>query len=383
MTLCQQLASESMSSMKEIKPGLFCDEQFLQLGGLGADLGGTTFKIGETQGFTLLTKDTLQQPSPWADGPKKFAETIADQWVALAAKSGRTLRDYRFFSAAMCGPTNSMTGTVLRITNRGSELWRRRCFRQDIIDVLTRRGVSNPVVVVGNDGMFFNLGEWASAVMAELVAPSSTFITVCPGTGLAFGAMLGGMAWKGEQGEGAEEGHRSCDPAALCRLAGVDTVVDFPKCGCGNPGICLEKTPACVDGLVALVKSQMDAGQWPGESDARKLALSLLDRAERGDAKAWKVIRVQMMIVGMILAEFHRTYKSPVYCCPGAYTTRAGILDRCLEAIREGFEANRAFRDSDDPKVLIYPGACGENAAVYGGILYAALQSQALRVGAR
>jgi predicted NBD/HSP70 family sugar kinase len=368
--------------MKEIKPGLFCDEQFLTLGGLGADLGGTTFKIGQTQGLNLLTKETLQQPSRWADGPKKFAEAIVESWAGLARQSGRTLREYRYFSCAMCGPTNSTTGTVLRITNRGSELWQRRSFRQDLTETLLKHGALNPMVSVGNDGMFFNLGEWAIAVMSGMVSPSSTFITVCPGTGLAFGAMLSGLPWKGEQGEGAEEGHRSCDPASLCRLAGVDLPIQFPRCGCGNPGVCLEKTPACVDGLVALVQAQMDAGRWPGETDARKLALSLLDKADQGDAAAWEVIRVQMMIVGMILAEFHRTYKSPFYCCPGAYTTRENIRERCLAAIQAGFETNRAFRDPNDTEVLIYPGSCGENAAVFGGVLFAALQANSLRVGA-
>src|SRR5438128_2598067 len=103
--------------MKEIKPGLFCHEQLLTLRGLGADLGGTTFKIGETEGFTLLTRDTVEQPSRWADGPEKFAETLVDRWAMLASQSGRKLSEYRFFSAAMCGPTNSRTGTVLRITN--------------------------------------------------------------------------------------------------------------------------------------------------------------------------------------------------------------------------------------------------------------------------
>lgn len=370
------------SVMKEIKPGLICDEQFLTAGGLGADLGGTTFKIGETEGLTLLTKETVQQPSPWADGPRKFSQAIVESWTALAQKSGKTLRDYRFFSAAMCGPTNSTTGTVLRITNRGSELWRRRCFRQDLADALVQCGVRNPVVSVGNDGMFFNLGEWAHAVLDGLVSPSTTFLTVCPGTGLAFGAVLSGMPWKGEQGEGAEEGHRSCDPKALAKLAGVDLPIQFPRCGCGNPGICLEKTPACVDGLVALVQSEIDAGLWPGETDARKLGLTLLDRADAGDPAAWRVIRVQMMFLGMILAELHRTYKSPVYCCPGAHTTRQNLRERCFEAIREGFEVNRAFRDPNDPEVLIYPGACGENAAVFGGVLFAALQSGALKVGA-
>ena len=366
--------------MKEIKPGLFCAEAFLAQRGLGADPGGTTFKIGETQGLSLLTKDTIQQPSRWADGPQKFAEAIVESWAALAGQSGRTLKDYTFFSSAMCGPTNSTTGTVLRITNRGSELWTRRGFRQDLTDALVKRSVVNPVVVLGNDGMFMNLGEWAYAVMAGTVEPNKTFITACPGTGFAFGAMLAGMAWKGEQGEGAEEGHRSCDPAALCRLAGVDVPVKFPCCGCGNPGVCLEKTPACVDGLVALVQAEMDAGRWPGETDARKLALSLLGRADSGDAAAWRVIRVQMRIVGMILAELHRTYKSPVYCCPGAYTTTKNIRQRCLDALYEGFEANRAFRDANDPNVLIYQGACGENAAVLGGVLFAALQSGALKV---
>lgn len=367
--------------MKEIKPGLLCDEKFLSSGGLGADLGGTTFKIGETKGLELLTKETIQHPSPWAEGPQKFAASVVESWAALAAKSGRTLKDYQFFSAAMCGPTNSNTGTVLRITNRGSELWKRRCFRRDLIEALIKRGAQNPIVAVGNDGMFFNLGEWAQAVLVGMISPSATFLTVCPGTGLAFGAMLSGMPWKGDQGEGAEEGHRSCDPAALCRLAGVHLPIEFPKCGCGNPGVCLEKTPACVDGLVGLVQSQINAGYWPGESDARKLALGLLDRAERGEAAPWQVIRIQMMFVGMILAELHRTYKSPVYCCPGAYTTRPNILERCLEAIREGFEVNRAFRDENDPKVVIYPGACGENAAVFGGVLFSALQSGSLRVG--
>ena len=368
--------------MKEIKPGLFCDERFLSLGGLGADLGGTTYKIGQTLGLSLLTTETVQQPSRWADGPHKFAEAIVDSWSNLAAQSRRSLKDYRFFATAMCGPTNSRTGTVLRITNRGSELWRRRCFRNDLVEALLKRGVDSPIVTVGNDGMFFNLGEWAKAVQAEIVAPDATFITVCPGTGLAFGAMLSGMPWKGEQGEGAEEGHRSCDPVKLCQLAGVDLPIQFPACGCGNPGVCLEKTPACVDGLVALVETEMKAGRWPGHSDARKLALSLLDRADQGDAAAWRVIRVQMMLVGMILAEFHRTYKAPVYCCPGAYTTRLNVREKCLAAIHEGFQINQAFRDPDDPKVLIYPGACGENAAVYGGVLFAALQSGALKVGA-
>lgn len=368
--------------MKEIRPGLLCEEDFLNQRGLGADLGGTTFKIGETQGLTLLTKETIQQPSPWAEGPEKFADALVERWTTLAARSGRTLKDYRYFSAAMCGPTNSSTGTVLRITNRGSELWQRRCFRQDVTAALNRRGVQNPIVAVGNDGMFFNLGEWASAVSSGLVSPVATFLTVCAGTGLAFGAMLSGLPWKGEQGEGAEEGHRSCDPLTFCRLAGVDLPVKFPACGCGNPGVCVEKTPACVDGLVALVQAQVDAGRWPGEKDARKLALSLLDRADRGEKPAWEVIRVQMMMLGMILAELHRTYKSPVYCCPGAYSTRENVRQRCLDAIREGFEANRAFRDALDAPVLIYQGACGENSAVYGGVLFAALQAKALRVGA-
>jgi predicted NBD/HSP70 family sugar kinase len=366
--------------MKEIKPGLLCDSEFLTLGGLGADLGGTTFKIGETQGLTLLTKKTLQQPSPWAEGPQKFAAAIVARWTALAAQSGRTLNDYGFFSAAMCGPTNSTTGTVLRITNRGSELWQRRCFREDLTQALVQSGVQNPIVCVGNDGMFFNLGEWSSAVLADKVSANRTFLTVCAGTGLAFGAMLSGMPWKGEQGEGAEEGHRSCDPVALCRLAGVDLPIQFPRCGCGNPNVCLEKTPACVDGLVALVQSEIDAGLWPGEIDARHLALSVLDRANKGDAAAWRVIRVQMMVLGMILGELHRTYKAPVYCCPGAYSTRQNIRQRCVDAITEGFEANRAFRDANDPPVLIYPGLCGENAAVVGGVIFAALQSGALRV---
>jgi predicted NBD/HSP70 family sugar kinase len=367
--------------MKEIKPGLFCDEQFLTQRGLGADLGGTTFKIGDTQGVTLLTKDTVQQDSLWGEGPAKFADAIVESWVGLANRSGRKLQDYRFFSAAMCGPTNSTTGTVLRITNRGSEFWKRRWFRDDLLQALSRRGVPNPVVSVGNDGMFFNLGEWAHAVMDGLVSPGGTFITVCAGTGLAFGAVLSGIPWKGEQGEGAEEGHRSCDPVSLCRLAGVDVPVKFPACGCGNPGVCLEKTPACVDGLVALVQAQIDAGRWPGETDARRLALGLLDRAEKGEDAAWGVIRVQMMLIGIILAELHRTYKSTVYCCPGAYSTRKNIRERCLGAIRDGFEANRAFRDADDPKVNIYPGSCGENAAIFGGVLFAALQAGALKVG--
>jgi hypothetical protein len=125
----------------------------------------------------------------------------------------------------------------------------------------------------------------------------------------------------------------------------------------------------------------MDAGRWPGATDARKLALSLLDRADQGDAAAWGVIQIQMRIVGMILAELHRTYKSGVYCCPGAYSTRLNIRERSLEAIHEGFELNRAFRDDGDPKVLIYPGSCGENAAVFGGVLFAAMQSGSLRVG--
>jgi predicted NBD/HSP70 family sugar kinase len=372
----------AVEHFQEIKPGLFCQDQFLSLRGLGADTGGTTYKIGETLGLTLLTKDTVQQPSRWADGPRNFAQSIVESWTTLAAKSGRKLRDYHFFSCAMCGPTNSTTGTVLRITNRGSELWQRHCFRNDLVEALTQAGVQSPVVSVGNDGMFFNLGEWASAVMSGRVSPASTFVTVCPGTGLAFGAMLSGMPWKGDQGEGAEEGHRSCDPVALCRLAGVDLPIQFPQCGCGNPGTCLEKTPACVDGLVALVQSQINAGRWPGEKDARKLALSFLDRADQGDAAAWEVIRIQMMLVGMILAELHRTYKSPVYCCPGAYSTRPHIQERCLQAIYAGFEANRAFRDPDDPDVLIYPGACGENAAVFGGILFGALRSGVLKISA-
>ena len=145
--------------------------------------------------------------------------------------------------------------------------------------------------------------------------------------------------------------------------------------------MCLEKTPACVDGLVALVQSEIKAGRWPGATDAHQLGLTLLDRANQGDAPAWRVIRVQMMMIGIILGELHRTYKSQVYCCPGAYSTRQNIRQRCLDAIREGFEVNRAFRDENDPEVLIYPGACGENAAVFGGVLFAAMQAGALRVG--
>jgi hypothetical protein len=57
------------------------------------------------------------------------------------------------------------------------------------------------------------------------------------------------------------------------------------------------------------------------------------------------------------------------------------IRDRCLQAILDGFEANRAFRDTNDSKVMIYPGSCGENAAVLGGVLFAAIQSGALKVG--
>ena len=205
--------------------------------------------------------------------------------------------------------------------------------------------------------------------------------TVCAGWAWPLARCSLGLPWKGEQGEGAEEGHRSCDPGATLPVAaGVTLPVRFPACGCGNPGVCLEKTPACVDGLVALVQAQVDAGLWPGETDTRKLAMGLLDRADRGEAAAWGVIRVQMMLLGMILAELHRTYKSPVYCCPGAY--RRGKISSSVAwtPFAKASNSIEVFRDANDPPASIYPGSCGENAAVYGGLLFAALQSHSLRV---
>ncbi len=367
-----------------VKPGLLAKEEFLSARGLGADLGGNTFKIGETQGLQLLTQSTLQYPSVWSapDGPPQFAREIVDKWEALAHQSGRKLADYSHFACAACGPTNVQAGIIQRITNRGSGIWLKVPFQEIISGELQSRGVASPNVAVGNDGMFMVFGEYLAAVLNGLIEARETFILATAGTGLAFGAVIEGRAWKGEKGLGGEEGHRSCDAAHLCRLAGVDVPIEFPTCPCGGKGTCLEKTPACLDGLIALVRAEIKAGRWPGEDQAETLAPALLSRADRGNPDALRVILIQMRLIGMILAEFHRTYHSRLYCTGGAWSTTNTIRAQCLAAIREGFHLNQAFNDPTDPEILIQAGHCGENAAVYGGPIYAAMRSGCVQVTA-
>lgn len=367
---------------KMVKPGLLADEEFLVSRGLGADLGGNTFKIGETQGLQLLTEKTEQYPSVWTHpgGPPKFAQEIVNKWEELARKSNRKLSDYKHFACAACGPTDVNAGVIQRITNRGSAIWAKVPFRDILRSELVARGVPAPNIAIGNDGLFMVLGEYYAAVFANLIKARETFILATAGTGLAFGAVIEGQAWKGESGLGGEEGHRSCDAAHLCKLAGVDVPIEFPRCPCGGAGVCLEKTPACLDGLIALVRAEIKAGRWPGETKAETLAPALLSRADNGDPNALRIILIQMRLIGAILAEFHRTYHARIYCSGGAWSTTKNIRAQCQAAIQEGFRLNQAFKDPDDPALVVHEGFCGENAAVYGGPVYAAMRAGCLQV---
>ena len=52
----------------------------------------------------LVVVGDLVLVDPVAKWCPEFAEILVDRWAALAAKSGRSLTEYHYFSAAMCGP---------------------------------------------------------------------------------------------------------------------------------------------------------------------------------------------------------------------------------------------------------------------------------------
>ena len=311
--------------------------------GFGADLGGTTCKLGlfETNG-TLLEKWEI--PTALADGGKHILPDIAAAIRAKMAERGIADTDVQGIGIGVPGAV-SPGGVVNRCVNLG---W-------GVVEVSKElSAITGLTVRVANDANIAALGEaWMGAGQGY-----DSIVMVTLGTGVGGGIILDGKIWNGHNGAAGEIGHIRVNPH------------EEETCNCGNKG-CLEQY-ASATGIVRIAKKRLaekkESAVWNPDSgrllDAtgEVTAKDVFDAAKTGVPLALDVVREVCGILGSALGTICNVV-NPEAVLIGGGVSRAGeiLLDNIADSFRQS-----AFHACKDTKFLL--ASLGNDAGIYGGV---------------
>ncbi|MBQ3902963.1 MAG: ROK family glucokinase [Lachnospiraceae bacterium] len=301
---------------------------------IGADLGGTTCKLGVfTEEGKLLEKWEI---------PTDRKENGAHILPNIAKGIEEKLSEMKIEKDDCLGVGIGVPGAVLpdgrvnRCVNLG---W-------DVVPIESELSkLCNMKVKAANDANIAALGEYwkgggegfASIVMVTL------------GTGIGGGIVLGGKLLVGENGAAGEIGHIVVNPE------------EKVACGCGNHG-CIEQY-ASATGIARAAREELEASDEDSvlRSDKGSLtAKDVIDAAKAGDALALRVSNRVLSMLGHTLAVVANTV-NPEALLLGGGVSKAGSF--IIDGVRETFERD-AFHAVRDTKIVL--AKLGNDAGIYG-----------------
>ncbi len=231
---------------------------------LGADIGGTTAKLGWfTQEGVLLEKWEI--PTRTAGGQDVLTDTLRSFRLMMEEKD-LTSEDFAGIGIAVPGPVRE-DGSVELCVNLG---WGEKQVKEEAQEALGMpAAVENDANAAALGEMRFGGGQGCK-----------NMVMVTLGTGVGGGVICGGRIVSGAHGYGGEIGHLLIHPH------------ETERCSCGKRG-CLEQY-ASATGIVRTAKKMLEDSGTPSvlhKTDLLPLtAKDVFDAAKDGDALAMRVV---------------------------------------------------------------------------------------------
>lgn len=305
--------------------------------GFGADLGGTTCKLGlfQTDG-TLLEKWEIVTDT--SNHGENILGDIAAAVHAKMVERSLTKEMVEGLGIGVPGPV-SKDGVVNRAVNLG---WGVTPVAQQLSEL------SGLKVRVANDANVAALGEnWMGSGKGF-----DSIVMVTLGTGIGGGIVIDGQILAGADGAAGEIGHMTVNEQEL------------EACGCGRFG-CLEQY-ASATGIARYARRALAGSEEPSrlrEIKAEELtAKDVFDAAKEGDRMASEVVEAVGKLLASALAKICVVVNPEAVLIGGGVSKAGQIL---LESIAEPFK-NMAFHACRDTKILL--ASLGNDAGIYGGV---------------
>ena len=209
--------------------------------GFGADIGGTTIKLGLFNLYGVLL-EKWEIPTNTANGGVAILDDLADSILKKMQERGIDESEVQGIGLGVPGPINNK-GVVQRCVNLGWGIF-------NVEKALSEK--TGMFVKAANDANTATLGEaWQGSGKGH-----RNVVMVTLGTGVGGGIIIDGKIVSGSHGSGGEIGHMHM----------VDDEEEF--CGCGKQG-CLEQY-ASATGIVRMAKKKL-------LTETRKTVLTSVD----------------------------------------------------------------------------------------------------------
>ena len=304
--------------------------------GFGADLGGTTIKMGlfKTDG-TLLDKWEIP-----TDTSEQGANILPDIVATVHSKMvdrGLTKDMVEGIGIGVPGAVDSH-GVVNKAVNLG---WGVVPVEQELEEL------SGMKVKVGNDANVAALGEyWMGSGKGY-----HSLVMVTLGTGIGGGIIINGKILTGANGAGGEIGHIIVNDQ------------EIEACNCGHYG-CIEQY-ASATGIARMARRAMATTTVDSELQSfgdSVNAKNVFDCAKAGDKLACEVVEDVCNLLGGTLAQIGCVINPDVFVLGGGVSKAGQIL---LDYLEEPFRSRIFHASSQTPIVLA---SLGNDAGIYGAV---------------
>lgn len=304
--------------------------------GFGADIGGTTIKMGLFKNDGELI-DKWEIKTDTTDNGEHILQDIANTVHGKMVEKNLTKNMVEGIGVGVPGAVNNR-GIVNKAVNLG---WGVKPVEKELSDL-----VGLPVRA-GNDANVAALGEnWMGAARGY-----DSILMVTLGTGIGGGIIINGKILAGANGAGGEIGHI---------IVNED---EIESCGCGHYG-CIEQY-ASATGIARMARRMMANSME--DSSLRSFgddvtAKDVFDAAKDGDKLANAVVDKICDLLGSTIAKICDVV-DPDAVVIGGGVSKAGqiLIDRLQEPFR-----TRVFHACKDTPIVL--ATLGNDAGIYGAV---------------
>lgn len=301
--------------------------------GFGADIGGTTIKLGLFNLYGVLL-EKWEIPTNTVDGGVTILDDVAESIFKKMKERGIEKEEVQGIGLGVPGPVNDK-GIVQRCVNLGWGIF-------DVEKVLSEK--TGMYVKAGNDANTATLGEtWQGGGKGH-----KNVVMVTLGTGVGGGIIVDGKIVSGSHGSGGEIGHiHVMDDEEEC-------------CGCGQKG-CLEQY-ASATGIVRMAKKklQTETRETVLSSIPKLTAKDVFDAAKQGDEVALEIVDKVCKILGSALARIASVVDPGIIVIGGGVSKAGQIL---VDGVTKYYRM-RAFFGCKDTRITL--AVLGNDAGIYG-----------------
>lgn len=297
---------------------------------IGADIGGTTVKLGMFSHTGELLEKWEIRTRTQNEGENILPDVAASIEKKRAEKDGNIMG----IGIGVPGPITD-DGTVLKCPNIH---WPVFNVRDKLIELT---GVGN--VKVGNDANVAALGEmWKGGGRGY-----DSIVMVTLGTGVGGGVILGGKILTGSKGAGGEIGHMKVE------------LNETDVCGCGGKG-CLEQYSSAT-GIVRMAKKELREDSCLA-SLKEITAKDIFDGAKTGDTYCQYIVDKFAKYLGVALANISHVVDPEAFVIGGG-VSRAG--DIIIKEVEKYYNDNVLYALRDK---RFHLAQLGNDAGIYGAV---------------